>query len=372
MQAPPELQLLAEAHMLQQQLMDAAADPLLALPAAAGLVLRQLDADACAIWAFPAPSAAALMAACGPDAACAALGRAPGDALPQDLRRFSAAAGLQSLAYVPIGSDGDALGTLLVAKTAPRAFSGSLAQARLQAVAAGVAHHLSQPTAAAMARLMQALDAAPDTTALVSILLQAAPRFLARAAGPRAAVRLALLESPAPSAPRRALLLDPWPRGAGSAPPRPPPLPLAPAPPGNTNGGAAPPAGGAVLPGDAFAGVAATWLALEGTLLASALNKQEARFVADVPGYLQSCAAPAGDVAARPPGAPPAASLVVVPLVGRGAALGALYLLSGAPCGYEPPLKDALLGFVYCVSGVLHTRLAGKVAALGAAAAGAQ
>jgi hypothetical protein len=80
----------------------------------------------------------------------------------------------------------------------------------------------------------------------------------------------------------------------------------------------------------AEASLVASEMALDNTLLASAMAMGKARFVRDCTGYMQSSASPARDIFTQP--AQLVSSLVVVPFVHDGAQpLAALYLTLETP-----------------------------------------
>ena len=202
-------------------------------------------------------------------------------------------------------------------------------------------------------RMLEALAAVADPVAFISCLMQAARHFMQRAANVDVEVRLALLDE----ADRSKALLFRAERaaGAGSA--------------GSAGGygraraAAAAAAMSADLPSlDPAGGAVATAIDLRNTLLASTVASQKARFVRDTAAYMQLCAAPARDVftAARTL----VASLVVVPLVVKGVACGAMYFSLGAPCDFGGGLQDALLGLTASVTPVVHAKLAGRTRVL--------
>jgi hypothetical protein len=88
---------------------------------------------------------------------------------------------------------------------------------------------------------------------------------------------------------------------------------------------------------------------------------KKARFVKDCASYLQNCPSPARDVFTH--ASDPVSSVVVVPLLVGDDVLGAIYFTQDTPCDFVN-IQDALLGFVHCVTPVLHSKLAGNMGQL--------
>ncbi|KAI8470348.1 MAG: kinase-like domain-containing protein [Monoraphidium minutum] len=338
--------LLEEVDALQQRLaLVAPGSPLLALPEAAALLAEWLAADLVGVYAFTrgdgsggGPPCSVLLAAegsacaadlprccllaaggkraaapgvggaCAFSVADAARGPAPG---VHGVRPLHLATGLRRFDQVLLGPPSAPLGALLVATRDPSALPAGW-PLLLRAASTGLLHHLAHPQAEAAAALLSEVHATADPLAAAGVLLRGAARFMQAAANLRVSPRLALLRDGC----AEAVLLE---------------LP---------RGGAGP--------------VAASHLPLEHTLLASALARQQARFVKDCGHYMQSCRDIARDVFSR--ASDLVASVVVVPLIGPGgASLGGLYLASDAPCGFTD-VQGPLLSLVHTMAQSVEPR----------------
>jgi hypothetical protein len=76
------------------------------------------------------------------------------------------------------------------------------------------------------------------------------------------------------------------------------------------------------------------------------VTRRKARFVKDVAAYMQSCPSPARDLFTHASQA--VSSLVVVPLLRGGTALGGLYLTQDVPCDFSN-IKETVLVRYVCV-----------------------
>jgi hypothetical protein len=84
---------------------------------------------------------------------------------------------------------------------------------------------------------------------------------------------------------------------------------------------------------DATADVAVSSMGLTNTLLSSALQQQQARFICDCGTYMQSCVRPARDIFTS--SSQLVSAIVVVPLLAGGQApLGGLYFATDTPCDF--------------------------------------
>ncbi|KAI8475115.1 MAG: kinase-like domain-containing protein [Monoraphidium minutum] len=302
---------LAQAHALQQRLAGdgAAGAPLLALAGAADVLAEALSADLVAIYGV-SDGASVLLAACGDDAALLPRRRPAGaDAAWGFDGAAAAAAGLEQ---APIGPLSAPLGALLARRRGAAGAGGPGAALMLHAAAAGLLRHLRTAQAEAMVALLADVHAAGDPLTAVARLLKGASQFVFASTNVRNSIRLALLDAAAP--PAAGALLFEQPAGGGGG------------------GGGAP---------------AVSRMALDGTLLASALHKGQARFIKDLGSYMQGCPRIATDVFSRCSG--PVGSIVALPLLGAaGGPLGGLYLAGEEPCAFEN-IQGVLLGLVNAV-----------------------
>ncbi|KAI8470351.1 MAG: hypothetical protein J3K34DRAFT_521472 [Monoraphidium minutum] len=383
--AAEALSILAQVAELQQRLSLAPhGSPLLALPDVAALMGHQLGLDLVAIWGLTSTSGghqrAVLLAAHGAaagtlqrgagvvpaaagkggpalGAACSFLLADAADpdqaaAAPPGVLALHRACGLRSFAQLPIGHPSAPLGVLLTARAAPAPAAGAGGEwwrVWLQAAAGVPLPHARDPQVAAACDLLAALSDQEDPLAAASVLLRATRRFLLKACGLRMSARLALLQPGCPDA----LLLE-LPRGGGGGA-------------GSSGGGGEQLSGPVVAAGDAAGGVVASQMDLSNTLLASALARQQARFVKDCGHYMQSCRDIARDVFSR--ASDLVASVVVVPLIGPGGApLGGLYLAAETPCSFEN-IQGVLLGLIHAMAPSLERIFRGRTEELAAQAA---
>ncbi|GBG00219.1 hypothetical protein Rsub_12704 [Raphidocelis subcapitata] len=368
-----ELGVIAKVHELQQALALLSTNPLLALPDAAEVLAAHLGVDAVGVYAFAndAVPTAVLMGTHG--AAAAALERRPvtrgatasvcglyasrggsvvvldaaqEEGLPADFQALLRDGGMRSLAAISIGAPGGAapLGALVVACREAGRFDASWCSVWLAAAATGLLQHLRSPLVALAAQLLRMIDDAPDRIGAISALLQSGAKFMHAATNIASMrVRLALVEPGATSA----LLFE---------------TARAPAARWDSAFTAAAAKGASVpLPLDPAADVAVRELPLANTLLESALSLRKARFVRDTAAFLQNARDPARDVFTHASAA--VASVCCVPLLVGDTPFGALYLTQEAACDFLN-IQEALLGFVHCVTLLLHHKLAGQAQAL--------
>jgi hypothetical protein len=88
------------------------------------------------------------------------------------------------------------------------------------------------------------------------------------------------------------------------------------------------------------------------------VSLKKARFVRDVATYMQNSRSPARDVFTHTTN--PVSSVVVVPLMVNDDAFGALYFTQDQACDFTN-IQETLLGFVHCVTLVLHSKLSGQL-----------
>ncbi|KAI8469616.1 MAG: hypothetical protein J3K34DRAFT_521983 [Monoraphidium minutum] len=377
------LGLITKVHALQLELSMLPRQPLLAAPAAAEVLRLHLHADFVGICVFvdDEPDCAVLIAASGPDApgverhtvmrgvewSAARLLAPPGAAagrvyvpdaecpqaeLPRDFAALHRGAGLRCFAAEPIGRAGRPLGALVLGKRAPRGFEDAWDPCWLSAAATSLLQHVRSEHVTRAARALRDVDAAPDPASAISQLLQAracGSSFMLRATNLPMGLRLALIRGGGGGGEgERALLFEPAAARRGWQPPS-----------GSGGGGGAGP----------LADLTVRELSMSNTLLESAVSQKKARFVKDCASYMQNCPTPARDVFTH--AAETVASLVVVPLLVGGAALGAVYFTLDKPCDFAN-IQEALLGFVHCMAPVLHCKLMGQMDGLRARVSEAQ
>ncbi|KAI8467829.1 MAG: kinase-like domain-containing protein [Monoraphidium minutum] len=371
-------------NSMQQTLLAVSPSPLLALSEAAELLAGQLECDLVGVWVVPRddPSGAVFMAghgtgmsvlqrSCavqrvaegGPARAGAPCGwrvpdaAAPGGGVtPSEL--WLGPPGLRSFVQVPIGPPNAPLGVLMLATSKLCSFDSAGWQVKLQFAANGLLPHVRHAQVDRVARLLRAMGEEEDTFALIATLLQGASDFVLRTCKVDASARLALLRPPPPgaAAPREALLFEA---------PRARPMLCS----GGGGGGswardALRPVLGSSTQVNCIDGVVASPLKVPNTLLGAALAQGQARFVADVRMYMQSCARPARDVFTA--SSHLVSAVVVVPLIVDGEPpLGGLYIVPSAPCQFGN-IQDALLGFIHAVTPALYMKLSGRAESLAA------
>ncbi|KIZ04317.1 putative serine/threonine-protein kinase roco8 [Monoraphidium neglectum] len=355
----------SEMGALQQELSLVASHPLLALPEAAAIVMRHLDADAAAVYVFAEdePGCAALMAAEGRGAS--ALERTSvvrGDAwsavrlaqdgegrlavpdapafqgeLPRDLATLHRKAGLRSFLAAAIGPKGSPRGVLVVGRMEARGFDDSDSLLMLDAAATGLLQHVRPAQVAQAVRMMRAIDDAGDPVSAISALLQSTARSMWRATNISMGVRLALVDGGQVTClvfeSRRADAVCRHYMDASQG-------------------------RSVVLAEDPCADVTVRELGLAHTLVASAVTRRKARFVKDVAAYMQSCPSPARDLFTHASQA--VSSLVVVPLLRGGTALGGLYLTQDVPCDFSN-IKETVLGLVHALALTIANKLSGQM-----------
>ncbi|KAI8466889.1 MAG: hypothetical protein J3K34DRAFT_460676 [Monoraphidium minutum] len=279
-----------------------------------------------------------------------------GDDLPRDWRALRQDAGLSSFAVALLGSPDAPLGALLVAR--PEAAEAAWWTIWLGVAATGLLHIVSAWQVAFTARMLQRLDGLEDRVDFIASLLQSASVYMLKSANLRMGLRLALLEESDRS---KALVfrsrsqersdVDMGPGGRG----------------GDRRSSAVSQQLPLLDPGEPD--VVAGEMAVAGTLLESAVTMLKARFVRDCTVYLQTCATPARDMFIT--AEEPVAAIVVVPLVVKEVAFGALYFTLEAPSDFTN-LQEALLGFVASVTLMAHNKLAGYTRVLWGAVSEAQ
>ncbi|KAI8465288.1 MAG: kinase-like domain-containing protein [Monoraphidium minutum] len=356
--------LIPKLEALQQELSLISAHPLLALPEAADVVLQHTGADLVGIYSFAddEPDCAALLAASGPGAAVlerhaivrggewSAVQLADGgqgrlsvpDAaayegdLPRDLQLLRDEAGTCSFLAAAIGPAACPKGVLLLGKQVARGFEHKSSSFWLSAAATGLLQHVRPAPVAQAVRVARAIHDAGDPVSAISALLQSAGRFMWRATNVSMGVRLALIEDGG----QRVLVFESERATACKGDP-------------NVSTGRS-----VVLPKDPTADVTVRELGLANTLLASAVAQRKARFIKDCATYMQNCASPARDVFTH--ASQTVSSLVVVPVVAAGTALGALYFTQEAACDFGN-IQEALLGFAHCMTLPLFNKLHGAM-----------
>lgn len=261
------------------------------------------------------------------------------DGLPSDWRALKQDARLQSFAAVLIGPPDSPLGVLGVAKEERAGLADHDSwKLWLSAAATGLMHSMHQwqvPFTCSMICRSVALE---DPIAFISCILQNAKKYMLRAANLHVGVRLAVLDESDRS---KAIMFRAEPKSRGTPP----------------SGSGHSASVSASLPSDLADGVVASTLEVAGTLLESAMTMRKARFVRNCASYMQTCLAPAKDmfVAATEP----VASVVVVPLVVKEVAFGAIYFSLDTPSDFAN-LQDTLLGFVASATLLVHHKISGR------------
>ncbi|KAI8469489.1 MAG: kinase-like domain-containing protein [Monoraphidium minutum] len=374
--------LINKVHVLQQEVAMLSNQPLLALSEAVELLVQQMEVDFAGICAYAededdcalllalhgagaatmerhavmrgrAWSAARLVGAGAPtrvyvgDAGAAA----PAAPLPADFELLHREAGMTSFMAVAIGPRGRPFGALLMGRRGAHAFDDKWSSIWPTAVATGLLCHLRPALVARIVRQLQTIDMAGDPVSAISAALQSGACFMATTVNARMGMRLAVLD---PEAPDAALVFesaravqcagrDGGGGGGGG---------------GRSVSGSSANGKSIVLPSDPQEDVTVREMPLAHTLLASAIQGKKARFVKDCAAYMQNCPEPAHDVFTH--ASHLVSSLVVVPLIVEGRALGALYFTQDTPCDFSN-IQDALLGFVQCVTLPLHNKLSGQM-----------
>jgi len=236
-------------------------------------------------------------------------GSAPHDNLPSDWQLLHNKSGLRSFMVVSIGPVTKPWGALMIGqKEAVTCLSGPKWRVWPNVAAVALVHLVRHWQTVSLCSLLRQAVAMEDRVAMIGVLLKGAQAFLERAVNIRVGTRLALLDKRS----TKALLFE---LGAQSS------------------------------SRDNASSLVASEMELPGTLLASSLSINKARFIRDVATYCQSTARPARDVFTQP--SQLVSSLVVVPLVhGDRPPLAALYLTMEAPNDFANIQEPLLVGSV--------------------------
>jgi len=215
---------------------------------------------------------------------------------------------------------------------------------QLHAAAAALLPHVRHAQVEQMAHLLKCMDETQHTLPTPKpnpkpTQQQSASRYMLKACSMRASVRLALVQHEEAG---KALLFEA---------------------PRSLNGQGGSPRHRLVCDADLSADVVASSIGLSNTLLTSAINQQQARFICDCGTYMQSCVRPARDVFSSL--SELVSAIVVVPLLAGSSStpLGGIYFAVDTPCEFTNN-QETLLGFIHGVTPMLHTRLAGQTASL--------